>query len=352
MKLRHIILLVLTLVVGVTACRKENDGISPTWTPYELDVPSNFPPMSIPQDNPMSVEGIELGRRLFYDERLSDGDFMSCASCHEPSLGFGDDTPFSAGFAGALGTRNSMPLFNLGWQPYFFWDGRAATLEDQILEPVVNPIEMHENWPNVIDKLRLDPLYPDMFYQAFGVSVFDSTHAAKAIAQFLRTIISADSKFDRWRRGEPGVILTPSEQVGFSLFLTEDGDCFHCHAEPFFADFSFKNNGLENPPFADSGAYNVTGNPADIAAFKVPSLRNLVFTAPYMHDGRFSTIDDVINFYSTGVNDNAHTHPFMQFAGNGGVDLTPQEKADLKAFLLALTDSSLINNPDFQDPGY
>lgn len=347
LKISYLVLLVLV----AWSCRKDPDGVMSEATPYDLEIPQGFPQMIIPQDNPLTVEGVELGRRLFYDERLSGDNTMSCASCHMPEFGFSDTAEVSVGIDGIAGTRNAMPLFNIGWANNFFWDGRDATLEEQILEPVPNPIEMHQEWKDASSKIAADPLYPEMFKTAFGNYKIDSTQIAKAIAQFIRTLISADSKFDKYLRGE--VVLTPDEFAGLNLFNDlQGGDCFHCHGNTvFFTDFSFANNGLDLT-FSDLGRETVTGNPDDRAAFKVPSLRNLSFTAPYMHDGRFETIDEVIDFYNSGVQDGPYTDPLMEFAHQGGTNLTATEKAQLKAFILTLNDTSFTTNPAFQDPGY
>jgi cytochrome c peroxidase len=345
------IALILGTIALVNACRKDPLPGYYVATPYNLEIPEGFPQPLIPADNPLTVEGVELGRRLFYDERLSGDNSMSCASCHFPQLAFSDTTATSVGIDGIFGIRNAMPIFNLAWSPYLFWDGRSASLEEQALEPVPNEIELHQHWSDAVVKLMADPFYPTQFAQAFGTPGIDSLRTAKALAQFMRTIISADSRYDKWRRGE--LVLTSNEFAGLNLMLTEDADCFHCHnpSNPLLTDFSMKNNGLQNP-IDDIGQEAITGNAGDKGRFKVPSLRNLVFTAPYMHDGRFQTIDQVIDFYSEGVHSSIYTDPLMQFQSQGGVQLNGLEKAQVKAFILALTDSSFISNPAYSDPGY
>ena len=326
-------------------------------TPAQIDVPQIFaqylPSQYIPSNNPLTVEGIELGRKLFFDPILSGDGTQACADCHSPQLAFTDTNRFSTGIDALQGDRNSMPIFNMAWNlsEKFFWDGRAIGLEGQALGPVVNPIEMHNTWSNAAKALQNDPIYPNMFFAAFGTSTIDSTLTTKAIAQFERTLVSGNSKFDKFLLGQ--VALTPSEMSGFNVFGTEaGGDCFHCHGSagnPLWTDNEFRNNGLD-ATFTDLGFGTVTGNPADNGKFKTPSLRNLVFTAPYMHDGRFATLDEVLDHYSTGVIMSSTIDGDMQFASQGGVQMTPQEKADLKAFLLTLTDSSFINNPAYQAP--
>lgn len=327
-------------------------------TPAPLPIPQLFaqyinPPV-IPNDNPQTVEGIALGRKLFFDPILSGDGTQACADCHDPTSAFVDpNTQFSLGIDGIPGDRNAMPIFNLAWNwgGKFFWDGRAQGLEGQAFGPVVNPVEMHNTWPNAVAAVQADASYPSMFLAAFGTSTVDSTLVVKALAQFERTLISANSKFDKYLMSQ--VALTPQELNGFNLFMSETGaDCFHCHgsaANPLWTDNLFHDNGLD-AVYTDLGLGNVTGNPNDNGKFRTPSLRNLAFTAPYMHDGRFATLDEVIDHYSEGLQNSPNIDPLMKSASQGGVQLTPSEKADLKAFLLTLTDTDFITNPDFQAP--
>lgn len=332
-------------------CRKAEILPQPVYAPipYELNLPSHFPEMVIPDDNPLTVQGVNLGRHLFWDTRLSGDNTMSCGTCHLPQFSFSDNRPTSDGIDGKFGTRNTMVLQNLAWANDFFWDGRAKTLEEQVLLPVINPIEMHDTWSHFMDEIRDDEKYKTMFFEAFGVVAFDSTYAAKAMAQFLRTMVSCNSKYDRIIQGEEA--FTIQEQSGFDSFnALSGGDCFHCHGGALTTDFSYKNNGLDAVP-VDTGRGLVTGDPNDYFKFKVPPLRNIEYSAPYMHDGRFTTIDQVISHYSIGLEASSpNISPLMEFASQGGVQLTPQEIADLKAFLLTLSDPGFINNPDFQNP--
>jgi cytochrome c peroxidase len=316
--------------------------------------------MNIPDDNPMTVEGIALGRKLFYESQLSGDNTQSCGDCHAPSSAFSDPNQYSTGIDGIQGNRNSMALINLGWQNFFFWDGRAATLEDQILDPITNPIEMHETWPNAVSKLDASAEYRNMFYRAFGQRGIDSLKVTKAIAQFLRTMISGKSKYDVMYKNEYNYTLsqeeqaiyqtvTPDELAGYDLFKSLNGaDCFHCHNGPLMQVQKFSNNGLD-ATFIDKGRGAITGNPNDDGKFKVPTLRNIEFTAPYMHDGRFSTLDEVIGHYSSGIQMSPTIDPLIEFAGQGGVQLDAFEIDLLKKFLLTLSDQSFINNPDFQE---
>ncbi|MBL1280699.1 MAG: cytochrome-c peroxidase [Fluviicola sp.] len=317
-------------------------------TPYNLITPNGFPFMNIPADNPLTVEGVSLGRRLFYDPILSGDNTQSCASCHTQAFSFSDNgNQFSTGIDGFLGGRNSPAIINAGWSSSLFWDGRAASLEEQALGPVPNPIEMHLTWTDAMVKLNAHPDYPTLFSKAFGTISIDSILVAKAIAQFERTLISNDSKWDKYLRGEAS--LTASEARGFDIFFTEKGDCFHCHSTILFTDNLFHNNGLDDI-FTDIGLGAITGSSNDNAKFKSPTLRNVEFTAPYMHDGRFNTLEEVITFYSEGVKFSPTISPLMKKVAQGGLQLNPLEKQDLLSFLRMLSDTTFVNNPDYSDP--
>ena len=344
-------------IITVLSCSDEKMDIyvnQPTAMP--LDIPQifseNILDPVIPIDNPQTAEGVALGKKLFFDPLLSGDNTQSCASCHRPQNAFTDRARFSEGIDGVRGNRNSMPLFNLAWNydEKFFWDGRVFSLEHQALEPVTNPVEMHNTWEVVIQRLEQHPEYPQMFSDAFGEGPITNEKATKAIAQFERTLISANSKFDNYLLGQGE--LTPQELNGLNVFMDETkGDCFHCHGNPnnpLWTDNIFHNNGLD-ATFTDLGLGEVTGDPADNGKFKSPSLRNLAFSAPFMHDGRFATLDEVINHYSEGLQDSPTIDPLMKKVDEGGVQLNAQDKADLKAFLLTLSDPSFINNPDFQN---
>jgi cytochrome c peroxidase len=325
--------------------------------PSNLEIPQlfqdNILSPVIPIDNPQTIEGVALGKKLFFDTILSGDNTQACADCHAPTNAFADADRFSDGINGVFGNRNSMPLFNLAWNydEKFFWDGNAFSLEHQALVPVTDPIEMASTWLQVEEKLQKHPEYPILFEQAFGTSKIDSNLVTKAIAQFERTLISSNSKFDKYLLGESP--LTTQELNGFNVFMDETkGDCFHCHGSdknPLWTDNLFHNNGLDNT-FADLGLGAVTGDPADNGKFKSPSLRNLAFTAPYMHDGRFTTLEDVINHYSEGLKHSTTIDPLMKKVATGGVQLSEQDKADLKAFLLSLSDYEFISNLNFFSP--
>lgn len=348
--------LILSVFISCSSGNNSNNDDLYQPTPATLAVPQLFEDLLIapviPNNNPLTEEGIALGKKLFFEKRLSGDNTQSCASCHIPSKAFTDETRFSDGIDGNFGTRNSMPLFNLAWNfsDRFFWDGKALSLERQALDPVRNPIEMHADWKNVAEKLQQDSQYPELFFHAFGTRDIDSVLVTKAIAQFERTLISGNSKFDQYLLGN--TTLSEEELNGFNVFMDETkGDCFHCHGSnnnPLWTDNVFHNNGLD-ATFSDLGLGKVTGDPADNGKFRSPSLRNLAFTAPYMHDGRFATLEEVINHYSEGLKNSATIDPLMKKVSQGGVQLSTKDKADLKAFLLTLSDNDFISNPNFQE---
>lgn len=326
-------------------------------TPQPIDIPPLFErtiiPPTIPSNNPQTIEGVALGKKLFFDPILSLNNSQACADCHAPENAFSDHSRFSEGVDGRPGNRNSMPLFNLAWNydERFFWDGREFSLERQAFRPVTNPNEMHSNWNDVAQKLQQHPQYPTLFDRAFGSTQIDSIMVTKALAQFERTLISAYSKFDQYLLGTAELSL--QELNGFNIFMDETkGDCFHCHGSdqnPLWTDNTFHNNGLDSI-ITDQGLGRFTGDPNDNGKFRSPSLRNLAYTAPYMHDGRFETLDQVIDHYSEGLQNSPTIDPLMKKVDQGGVQLSPNDKADLKAFLLTLSDPDFINNPNFQSP--
>ncbi len=346
------------LLITISCANDDSSGMMQySATPSPLQIPQVFsdyilPPI-IPHGNPQTIEGIALGRKLFFDTILSGNNTQSCASCHSPGNSFSDSNQFSIGIDGLVGSRNSMPLFNLAWNydNKFFWDGKEFGLEHQAMRPVENPIEMHNTWENAIQTLQNTSQYPILFQQAFGSSQINKMNVVKAIAQFERTLISANSKFDNHLLGT--YTLTIAEQNGLNVFMDEAaGDCFHCHgnpSNPLWTDNQFHNNALD-ATFSDLGLGGVTGDPNDNGWFKSPSLRNLSFTAPYMHDGRFNTLEEVINHYSEGLQSSPSNDPVMKNINVGGNQLGVQQKSDLLAFLLTLNDVEFINNPNFQAP--
>jgi len=343
------------LLLLVMACKKdlpiENTSYNPI--PYQLLLPigrtwTQFP---IPNENPLTVEGVSLGKLLFEEKMLSANNAISCKSCHQPEYAFSDGgKQFSEGINQLKGNRNAPALFNLGWTELynitghrFFWDGGKGSLEQQVIGPIVNPVEMASNTKEVVKKLQNTSIYPRLFKKAFGTDSITIGLVAKAISQYERTLISGNSPYDKAERRER--LRTPSEQNGMISFSTEKWDCFHCHgnlSSAFFTDFNFHNNGLDEVSL-DSGLFRVTGLPADRGKFKTPSLRNLVFTAPYMHDGRFKTLWEVIEFYNSGFKNSPTLDPFIsKHIPNGGLNLTPIEKTDLYNFLVSLSDTDFV----------
>ena len=335
--------------------------IASNATPYRFSFSSFFPQPLLPPDNPLTEEGVELGRRLFSEPRLSINNRQSCASCHRAEAAFTDGRRVSLGAEGLPGSRNAMPLFNLAWKSSFFWDGRAPSLREQVLSPIQNPVEMHETLTNVVMKLGIagkllapaatNQDYPRLFAAAFGTSEITVDRLARALEQFLLAQISRNSKFDRSLSG--AAEFTAEERRGFELFHTEydprrgqfGADCFHCHGGPLFQSQSFANNGLD-AVFQDPGRFGVTGREGDRGKFAVPSLRNVALTAPYMHDGRFATLEQVVEHYATGVKHSATLDPNLGKHPDGGVPLSAEDKRALVAFLMTLTDERWIAHGD------
>jgi cytochrome c peroxidase len=320
------------------------------FTPYPFQMGATFPMPDLPPDNPLTVERVQLGRALFFEKRVSINDRQSCADCHLPAKAFTDGLQTARGAEGGFGPRNSMPLFNLAWKREFFWDGRAKSLREQVLQPVQNPIEMHQSLTNLVRKLRLpsaDENYPALFDAAFGSPEITAEKAALALENYLLTLTAYDAKFDRVLGGREK--FTPAEQRGFELFSTEydprrgqfGADCFHCHGGPLFQSQAFANNGLD-AAFADIGREKVTGKASDRGKFAVPSLRNVALTAPYMHDGRFQTLPEVVEHYATGVVRSATLDPNLAKHPDGGVPLSAADKQALVAFLNTLTDARFL----------
>tara|TARA_B100000902_G_scaffold399561_1_gene471013 strand:+ start:1470 stop:2540 length:1071 start_codon:yes stop_codon:yes gene_type:complete len=308
-------------------------------TPYLIDIPDYFPDLIIPKDNPLTVEGVALGEKLFNDPILSADNTLACINCHQVINSFSDSRQYSIGIDGIPGFRNASALINLGWNTSFNWDGSATTLEDQAFEPIRNKIEMHNTWDNVENTLNQDQEYLNLFKSAFNIDYIDSLHVVKAISQFERTLISSNSKYDKFLRGE--INLTPSEYNGYAIFNSEIGDCFHCHSTNLFTDNLFHNNGLDTEPFSDLGYGLITGSNSDLGKFRTPTLRNIEYTSPYMHDGRFQTLEEVIEHYNTGGVYSSTIDPLMKKLGTG-LNLTNQQKLDLIAFLKTLSDVGYI----------
>lgn len=300
--------------------------------------PADFPePTYKFADNPVTEDGFLLGRSLFYEARLSRNNTISCGSCHIQSSAFtqhGHDV--SHGIDDRLGTRNSPPIMNLAWMPTFFWDGGVFDLDLQPIVPITNHVEMDESIPNVLQKLRSHPSYPGLFRNAFGDTTINTARVMKALSQFMLMCISDNSKYDSVIRNQ-GVIFTPTEQRGYALFQNK---CAACHKEPLFTDYSFRNNGIGIGFNNDAGRFAVTLKETDRYKFKVPSLRNVEFTAPYMHDGRFITLAAVVDHYSSTIPETQNLDPLL----TNGITLTVDDKNDLVAFLKTLSDRKFLTN--------
>jgi cytochrome c peroxidase len=347
-------------IIYFSSCSKDIEAVSPSATPVSLEHPTYFGSPSIPQNNPTTKEGVLLGRMLFYEKKLSGNNTMSCGSCHRQKFAFSDSSAFSKGIDGVNGQRSTMALSNLAWQGKFFWDGRANNLEEQVPSPIQNPIEMHENISNAIHKLQATSTYPPLFKAAFGSQTISTENISKAIAQFERTLISSNSRYDQFRSGNPAA-LNNQEKSGYLLFFTHPvpasnlrgGNCGDCHSGDLQQNKTFQNNGIDSV-YSDLGLAAISGNSNDSAKFKVPSLRNIALTAPYMHDGRFNTLQEVLDHYNAHVNGKAKFFsPLMMASNTGGgtqLDLTPQEIADIIAFLNTLTDTAFTTDPAFSDP--
>ncbi|MEM6261176.1 MAG: cytochrome-c peroxidase [Bacteroidota bacterium] len=311
---------------------------------YQLDYPGYFPkPYYNFDHNPLSEAKITLGRALFYDPILSKDSSISCASCHSPYNSFAHtDHELSHGIHDSIGTRNAPPLFNLAWNSSFMWDGAIPHLDMQPLAPISHPGEMGEDIAHVVKKLQRKAIYPGLFRNAYGDSAVTGEHILKALAQFQLTLVSANSRYDAVKRGEAS--FSVQEENGYAIFLTR---CNACHTEPLFTNGEFMNNGLPIDTFLnDPGRWKITQHPKDSLSFKVPSLRNLSYTFPYMHDGRFKKLRQVLSHYSDGIEATANLAPQLR----EGIQLTPNEKTDLIAFLLTLNDKAFVFNRDYQFP--
>ena len=366
--------MLLLLFQGTISCNKSEEDPEPKPepepvalgpTPLEWKKPAYFPdPVYDLSKNPLTTEGVELGRFLFYDGILSRTDNIGCGTCHQQQAAFthhGHD--LSHGVDDQLGTRNSPSVQNMAFSPSFFWDGGVHDMDLVPPVPIQNQVEMGERVDNVVQKLRKTPVagaskqvnYPKMFNAAFGTDEINADRMMKALSQFMMTMVSATSRYDYFLQGDASA-LTDLEKQGMTLFKQ---NCSSCHASELFTDFSFRNNGLIPNKIKDQGRYAITLNEADRLKFKVPSLRNVGLTAPYMHDGRFTTLEEVLNHYAndqSGSKDSIFVSPsldpLLQVAGQKrGIKLSAQEKQSIIAFLKTLNDDAFIKDKRFSDPG-
>lgn len=340
--MRTKVVLILLLSLAVFACRREKDEeLRPPVvmnTPFDLHPPYYFPQLNIPADNPLTVEGIELGRRLYYDTLLStNGPFTgrSCSSCHFQSNSFSVPTP----------GRAVLPHVNLAWSQNFLWTGKVSgTLED------VMRFEVEDFFQVDVSVLQSRPDYVARFQRVYGEGTITQDLVGKALAQWFRRLASTNSKFDRYLMHTEQ--LSEAELSGMMIFQTERGDCFHCHGLPLMSDNSFHNIGL-GATFegADQGRFLVTGDPSDMGAFKAPTLRNIALTGPYMHDGRFATLEEVVEHYVSGVHPSPSLDPLMTKPGQmTELLLGPVQKAELVAFLHTLTDDDFVSDTALASP--
>lgn len=331
-----------------------------TAKPIAIKYPAYFGNrIFIPENNPATEAGVNLGRMLFYETALSSNNKISCATWHKQELAFTDGKKFSTGVDGSLQPRNAMSLVNLLWVQNFFWDGRAHGLEEQAKTPLANPHEMGQSMETSVEKLKEKKIYVSLFKNAFGTDTINGEMIVKALSQFERTLVSGDSRYDKYLHSEYQPLQ--SELDGITLFYTSPdpaknirgADCAHCHSGPKTFMELFQNNGLDSVPL-DSGREKISGQSYDRARFRVVTLRNIALTAPYMHDGRFNTLEEVVDHYNEHIIQGGTLSIFLQNKSNTlngkSLDLTQQEKKDIVAFLNMLTDSTFINNKNFSNP--
>lgn len=319
------------VILFASGCRK--DEVIPS---YVLDIPTGFPEMEIPADNELTRERVELGKKLFFDKMLSSDYSVSCASCHLPEYGFSDPEQFSRGVGNATGFRNSVSLANVGYNTLFFRDGGSLSLELQIEAPLTSAEEMNMTYQEIMERLNNDATYPDLFMKAYNREP-DPFSITRAIAAYERTLISGNSRYDKYFYQGNENALTESEKRGMELFNSSKTNCSQCHGGFNFTSFGFENNGLYEF-YADSGRARITTLSTDAGKFKVPTLRNIAVTAPYMHDGSISTLEEVIAHYESGGKTHENKSQFIT-----GFQLSSQEKTDLINFLNSLTDYDFIS---------
>lgn len=343
---RTLLGITLLLVVGWWMVSCKND---PPTTPVQNSLfkqPAEFgQPLYNFSQNPVTQAGFELGRRLFYDPILSVDSSLSCGGCHKQFSGFSDfDHRVSHGVFDRFGNRNTPSLANLAWMSEFAWDGGVNHLESFPILPITKDFEMGNTLPNLVNTLSKHPQYPQLFKNAFGKDTITTQGIFRALAQFLACMVSDNSTYDQFIRGK--ATLTSLELEGLQLFRSK---CSNCHPEPLFTDLSYRNKGVE-ALITDSGRALITGASADIGKFKVPSLRNVAISRPYMHDGKIETLRQVLDFMASGIHNSAQLDPTLIKNGQAGIPLTESEKDKLEAFLKTLTDNTYINNPLFKDP--
>lgn len=336
-----LIIVIALFSYGLGACNKDRNPNNLTY--LQQEIPEGFPdPAYNFTDNPLTKEGFELGKKLFYDGRLSVDGLHPCSSCHQQIAAFGTyEHDRSHGVYGSHTLRNAPVLFNLAWQNKFHWDGEFSSLYQEAAHPIHGMTEMGETFNGVVSKLEKDEDYRKQFRNVFRTNFIGPEHILKALAQFTGYLTSANSKYDQYKKGT--ATFTAQEQNGYQLFQAK---CANCHPEPLFTDFSFRNIGLPvDPVLNDYGRLRITRDPADSLKFKVPSLRNVYITSNYMHDGRFNTLAQCINHYRTGVQPGSTLDPSL----TSGIPMTNAEATDIALFLRTLTDSSFIRDTRFSE---
>jgi cytochrome c peroxidase len=328
-----------------SACQQSQTDINmPPAQQSSMVVPVDFPQPLVPADNPINAAKIDLGRRLFYEVRLSRDNAHACASCHQPSASFSDfQKPLSFGIFNERGSRNAPALINIAYDTSLFWDGRATTLEQQATAPILNPLELGSDSETVVANIASDGLYKKMFANAFGNGTITMTRIAQAIATFERTFISGSSAYDQFNRGDSSA-LSDGAQRGLTLFLSKEVNCVGCHKGFNFTDNNYHSTGLDFE-YADIGREDVTSRQSDNGKFRTPTLRNIALTSPYMHDGRFTTLEQVLAHYNQGGLHNSTQDSLVR-----PLHLTDQQIGDIIAFLNSLTDKDFTTRKDFTNP--
>lgn len=395
----NLILVPLVLVLMVSVSFTTGNGRLDETTPYSFNLPPKFLKIQNPVDNPPTEEGVELGRKLFYDPVLSGNHKQACSGCHQQQLSFTDGVEYSIGALGKPARRNSMALINLGWQDKYFWDGRALSLEELIHFPVTDSLEMNGDFDKIQQQLNKDKNYRALFHRAFNIDTISMLYVTKAISQFLRTIVSYNTKFDLifqdylFNRGEieskqkdiddlqllrNGFAPGNEEKYGHDTALVRQikeispSDhalqaftvCLNCHYNslqlfcigcdgtiPPNAHVQFKNNGLETEG-KDKGLYQITKKEEDKYLFKVPTLRNLIFTGPYMHDGRFKTLEEIVAHYNSGLMPNQNLDTLLMDKDKKPLrfNLSKEEEKQIVQMLKLFSDSAIINDARFSAP--
>lgn len=339
------ILLILVIFSGLQACRI--DEPVEKLLENEFDVAFNPPsafgkPVNDFSTNPITYDGFMLGKSLFYDGILAADPQVPCGSCHQQASAFANtDHSLSHGVNNQLGLRNAPPLFNLAWNPGLMWDGGINHLEVQPFAPITNPLEMNESLENVVKKLQAHPRYPSLFKKVFGTDSITTQNLGKALAQFMGAMVSSNSKYDQVLAGK--ATFSEAEKSGLETFRSK---CASCHSEPLFTDHSFRNIGLKpGAGIADEGRKTITRLDSDSGKFRVPSLRNIEVTAPYMHDGRFWNLETVLDHYSESPYPSSTLDPELKL----GIPLSPIEKSNLIAFMKTLTDKEFLKDKRFSE---